>query len=95
MYSLYYLAFLRELVGTRKFCIGFHNDLTLNISNTVPEAVASFVEDEVQSLRPLEGILAKVTPANIQGRSILGCVFILFILFIVLICSCLFYELIS
>jgi hypothetical protein len=71
------------LLGTKQFCIGFDTnttcyDLPLNISNIVPEAVVKFVSDEVKSLQPLEGILAKVTLASIQGWVILGLIFILF-----------------
>ncbi|KAF8856254.1 hypothetical protein BDZ45DRAFT_594494 [Acephala macrosclerotiorum] len=66
-------------LGTTQFCIAFINgtkcnDLPLNISHIVPETVASFVDNEIQSLRPLEGILAKITPASIKGCLILGLV---------------------
>jgi hypothetical protein len=82
-------------LGTKQFCVGFENntkcnDLPLNISNIVPEAVTKFVGNEIQSLQPLEGILAKVTPANIY--LIVG---LIFILVIILIFTCLFFELIS
>lgn len=78
-------------LGTKQFCIGFDtnttcHDLPLNISNIVPEAVMKFVGDEVKSLQPLEGILAKVTLASIQGWVILG---LIFILFIILMLACL------
>jgi hypothetical protein len=84
-------------LSTKQFCIRFENntkcnDLPLNIFNIVPEAVAEIVGDEVQSLQPLEGILAKVTPANIQGCLILG---LIFTLFIILMFPCLFFKLIS
>jgi hypothetical protein len=46
----------------------------LNISNIVPEAVASFVANQIHSLQPLEGILVKITPANIKGSLISGLV---------------------
>jgi len=59
-------------VGTKQFCVGFvHNTtcngLPLNISDIIPEAVTSFIGDEAQSLQPLEGVMAKVTPTVIQG----------------------------
>ncbi|KAF4624708.1 hypothetical protein G7Y89_g13461 [Cudoniella acicularis] len=59
-------------LGTKQFCLGFDTNTTchslpLNISNIVPEAVVKFVSGEVKSLLPLEGILAKVTLASIQG----------------------------
>jgi hypothetical protein len=84
-------------LGTKQFCIGFENkinctDFPLNISNIVPEAVTKFIGDEIQSLEPLEGILAKVTPARIQGCLILG---LIFILFLILIFACLFFEFLS
>jgi hypothetical protein len=46
----------------------------LNISSIVPEAVASFVANQIHSLQPLEGILMKITPANIEGSLISGLV---------------------
>jgi hypothetical protein len=47
--------------------------LPLNISDIIPEAVRSFIGDEVvQSLQPLEGIMAKVTPAIIQSSFFFG-----------------------
>ena len=57
-------------LGTKKFCLGFNTNTTcyslpLNISNIVLEAVVKFVSDEVKSLLPLEGILAKITLASI------------------------------
>jgi hypothetical protein len=84
-------------LGTKQFCIGFENkinctDFPLNISKIVPEAVIKFIGDEIQSLQPLEGILAKVTPASIQGSLILG---LIFILFIILMLTCLFFEFFS
>jgi hypothetical protein len=46
---------------------------TLNITDIIPEAVRSFIGDEVvQSLQPLEGIMAKVTPAIIQKPFFFG-----------------------
>jgi hypothetical protein len=62
-------------LGTKQFCVGFiHNttcnNLPFNISDLipkdVPEDVASFVGDKVQPLKPLEGILAKVTFTTIR-----------------------------
>jgi hypothetical protein len=81
------------LLGTKQFCIGFNTNticynLPLNISNIVPEAVVKFVSDEVKSLQPLKGILAKVIFASIQGWVILG---LIFILFIILILACLYF----
>ena len=69
-------------LGTKQFCIGFTNhtkcnDLPFNVSNIILEAATSFVGNEIQALQPLEGILAKVMPANIQGCSILALVLIL------------------
>lgn len=84
-------------LGTKQFCIGFENkinctDFPLNISNIVPKAVIKFIGDEIQSLQPLEGILAKVTLAKIQDSLILG---LIFTLLIILIFTCLFFEFIS
>jgi hypothetical protein len=64
-------------LGTKQFCVGFlHNttcnDLPLNISDIIPEAVTSFIGDKVQSLQPLEGIMAKVTPTVAQGCFVFG-----------------------
>jgi hypothetical protein len=69
-------------LGTKQFCVGFDNrtecnNLPLNLSNIVPEAVATFVGDQVQALQPLPEILAKVTVANIQDCLILGLVLML------------------
>jgi hypothetical protein len=71
-------------LGTKQFCVGFDNrtecnDLPLNLSNIVPEAVAIFVGDQVQALQPLPGIFTKVTVANIQDCLILGLVLMLVI----------------
>ena len=57
-------------LGTKQFCLGFDNrtecnNLPLNLSNIVPEAVATFVGDQVQALQPLPGILIKVIVTNI------------------------------
>jgi hypothetical protein len=43
-------------LGTKQFCFGFNNrtecnNLPLNLSNIVPEAVATFVGDQVQALQ--------------------------------------------
>ena len=64
-------------LGTKQFCIGFStytkcNDLPLNISDIIPEDIVNFVGDEIQALQPLEGLMAKVTPMNIQHLLILG-----------------------
>ena len=69
-------------LGTKQFCFGFDNrtecnNLPLNLSNIVPEAVTTFVGDQVQALQPLPGILTKVTMANIQDSLILGLVLML------------------
>jgi hypothetical protein len=75
-------------LGTKQFCFGFDNrtecnDLPLNLSNIVPEAVATVIGDQVQALQPLPGILAKVTVANIQHCLILGPV-LMFVMIIIL-----------
>jgi hypothetical protein len=44
----------------------------LNISDIIPEDIVNFLSDEIQALQPLEGIMAKVTPGNIQDLLILG-----------------------
>jgi len=64
-------------LGTMQFCVGFSNhtkcnDLPLNISDIIPEAITSFIGDEVQRLLPLEGIMAKVIPTIIQGAFFFG-----------------------
>lgn len=69
-------------LGTKQFCVGFSTntkcgDLPLNISDIIPENIVNFVADEVQALQPLEGIMAKVTPGNIQDFLILGLVLML------------------
>jgi hypothetical protein len=69
-------------LGTKQFCVGFDNrtecnNLPLNLSKIVPEAVTTFVGDQVHALQPLPGILAEVTVANIQGCLILGLVLML------------------
>jgi hypothetical protein len=69
-------------LGTKQFCFGFDNrtecnNLPLNLSNIVPESVASFIGGQFQALQPLQGILAKVTMANIQVCLILGLVLML------------------
>jgi hypothetical protein len=69
-------------LGTKQFCVGFENrtecnNLPLNLSNIVPEAVVNFVGDQVQALQPLPEILAKVTVTNIQDCLILGLVLML------------------
>lgn len=69
-------------LGTKQFCVGFDNrtecnNLPLNLSNIVPEAVVTFVGDQVQALQLLPEILAKVTMANIQDCLILGLVLML------------------
>jgi hypothetical protein len=84
-------------LGTKQFCIGFENEmrcdnLPLNISNIVPEDIRKFVSAEVKSLRPLESILAKATPANIQGSLIVG---LILIFSIILAFVGLFFELVS
>lgn len=66
-------------LGTKQFCVGFNDyinctNLPLNLSSIVPETVLSFVGDQVEALQPLEGMLTKVTPANMQGCLILGLV---------------------
>lgn len=88
-------------LGTKQFCIGFEDkinctDFPLNISNIVPKAVMKFIGDDIQSLQPLEGILAKVTLAKIQDSLILGLISSLISTFlIILIFTCLFFEFIS
>ncbi|KAF8862719.1 hypothetical protein BDZ45DRAFT_739032 [Acephala macrosclerotiorum] len=64
-------------LGTKQFCVGFSNhtncnDLPLNVSDIIPEAIISFIGDEAQSLQPLEGIMAKVAPTIIQGSFVFG-----------------------
>lgn len=68
-------------LGTKQFCVGYDdhtdcNNLPLNVSSIIPEAVASFVSGQVQALQPLEGILTKITAANIQDSLILGLVLV-------------------
>jgi hypothetical protein len=58
-------------LGTKKFCVGFFNHTQcskspLNVSSIRPEAIASFVADDIQALHPLKGILVRVTPAYFQ-----------------------------
>jgi len=70
-------------LGTKQFCVGFSNhtkcnDLPLNISDIIPETITSFIGDEVQSLQPLEAIMAKVTPMFIQDSLIFGLGFLIF-----------------
>lgn len=79
-------------LGTKQFCVGFSthtkcNDLPLNISDIIPEDIVNFVGDEIQALQPLEGIMAKITPVNIQDLLILGLglMLVMAILFICLI----------
>jgi hypothetical protein len=72
-------------LGTKQFCVGFSthtkcNDLPLNISDIIPEDIVNFVGDEIQALQPLEGIMAKVTPGNIQDLLVLGCFVMAFLL---------------
>ena len=81
-------------LGIKQFLVGFGNhtkcnDLPLNISDIIPEDIANFVSDEIQVLQPLEGILAKVTPANIQDCLILGLelMLVMAVLFVCLIFS--------
>lgn len=69
-------------LGTKQFCLGFNNrtepechNLPLNLSNIVPETVATLVGDHVQALQPLPGILTIVT--HIQDFLILGLVLML------------------
>jgi hypothetical protein len=64
-------------LGTKQFCVGFSthtkcNDLPLNISDIIPEDIVNFVGDEIQALQSLEGLMAIVTPMNIQHLLILG-----------------------
>jgi hypothetical protein len=71
-------------LGTKQFCFGFYNrtechNLPLNLSNIVPEAVATFVGDQVQALEPLPWILA-----NIQGCLILGLVLLILVMAVIL-----------
>jgi ABC-type multidrug transport system fused ATPase/permease subunit len=66
-------------LGTKKFCVGFSNriechDLPLNVSNVLPEALTSFIGDQVQDLRSLEGILAKLTSGFVRDWLISGLV---------------------
>jgi hypothetical protein len=75
-------------LGTTQFCFGFDNrtechDLALNLSNTVPEVVASFVDNQVEALEPLRKALTKV---NIQNCLISGLV-LMFIMTAIFICS--------
>lgn len=51
--------------------------MRLNISDIIPEDIANFVDDEVQTLWPLETILSKITPANIQDCLTFGLVLML------------------
>jgi hypothetical protein len=71
-------------LGTKQFCVGFDNrlecnNLPLNLSIIATEAVASFVGNQFQTVQPLQGILAKVTVANIQNCLISGLVLMLVI----------------
>jgi hypothetical protein len=65
-------------LGTKKFCIGYNNrtqscqSLPLNVSNILPTNIANFLDSEFNFVDPLEGIMAKVTPINIEGCLILG-----------------------
>jgi hypothetical protein len=69
-------------LGTKHFCLIFDTNTTchglpLNISSIIPEAITKLDGDEFKSLLPLEGILAKVTLASIQGSVILGLILML------------------
>ena len=79
---------IREMIprncslGTKQFCVGFDNhtecnNLPLNLSKIVSEAVTPFVGDQVYALQPLPGTLIKVTVAYIQACLILGLVLML------------------
>jgi hypothetical protein len=64
-------------LGIKQFCVGFSNytkcnDLPLNISDIIPETITSFIGNEIQSLQPLEAIMAKVTPIFIQDSLVFG-----------------------
>lgn len=78
-------------LGTKQFCVGFNNriecnDLPLNVSNVLPETLTSFIGDQVQGLRPLEGILAKFTSRFVQDWVISGLVLNL-VMAVVFVCS--------
>jgi hypothetical protein len=64
-------------LGIKQFCVGFSdhtkcNNLPLNISDIIPEAITSFIGNEIQSLQALEAIMAKVTPTLIQDCLVFG-----------------------
>jgi hypothetical protein len=66
-------------LGTKQFCVGFSNriecnDLPLNVSNFLPEALTSFIGDQLHDLQPLEGTLAKLTSGFVQDWLISGLV---------------------
>lgn len=84
-------------LSIKQFYIEFENkinctDFPLNIFNIILKAVMKFIGDNIQSLQPLEGILAKVTLAKIQDNLILG---LISTFLIILIFTCLFFEFIS
>ena len=80
-----------------QFYVGFnnytkYNDLPLNISDIILEAIISFISDEVQRLLPLKGIIIKVILTIIQGALYFGLGFsaIIAVIFV-----CLIFKLIS
>lgn len=82
---------------TKQFCVGFSNntkcnDLPLNISDIIPETITSFISDDVQSLQPLEAIMAKVTPTFFQDTLFFG---LGFLVVMAAIFVCLIFKLIS
>ena len=74
-------------LGTKKFCVSFSNstncdNLPLNISKIIPAKVQKFLENEIDALQPLEGILAKLTIIKVQVSLILGLIVMFIIAFL-------------
>jgi hypothetical protein len=68
-------------LGTKQFCVGFSNQkpscnyfpfAISKIISAIPKEAANLLENEFQALKPLEGILARLTAVHIQIPLIIG-----------------------
>jgi hypothetical protein len=64
-------------LGTKQFCVGFSNrlecnDLPVNASEILPQALTSPVAELIKDFHRLDGILSKLSPGYIRDSFIVG-----------------------